>query len=64
LTRQLAEWVAHGKVLGIDSSLGMLRQAQKTILPNLAFRRLDINEILTCLISCFKLTGSCINPID
>lgn len=45
LTEQLAQLVPNGKVLGIDSSEGMIATAKNRIKPNLAFMQMDINTI-------------------
>ncbi|WP_276324718.1 class I SAM-dependent methyltransferase [Orenia marismortui] len=45
LTAQLAEAVPQGRVLGIDSSLGMIETATKLIRNNLDFQVMDITEI-------------------
>ncbi|MZP43866.1 methyltransferase domain-containing protein [Heliobacterium gestii] len=46
LTQRLAELVPKGSVLGIDASAGMIDAAKELEQGNLAFRRLDINEMV------------------
>ena len=43
ITAQLADRVPRGRVLGIDSSTGMINVAQSNERPNLAFALLDVN---------------------
>ncbi|HJD45874.1 MAG TPA: class I SAM-dependent methyltransferase [Candidatus Mediterraneibacter norfolkensis] len=45
LTEQLAQLVPDGKVLGIDSSAGMIAVAQNRHKSNLKFMKMDINMI-------------------
>jgi trans-aconitate 2-methyltransferase len=45
LTRQLAERVPRGWVLGVDAAAEMLEAAQSKRLPNMALRRLDIDAL-------------------
>ncbi len=45
LTRQLAELLPNGDVLGIDASQGMIDAATPKEQDNLRFRRLDINDL-------------------
>lgn len=45
LTEKLAEIVLDGKVLGIDSSQGMINKANELERSNLKFERMDINEL-------------------
>lgn len=45
LTKQLADIVPRGKVIGIDASEGMLKAADKLAATNLSFLLLDINNI-------------------
>lgn len=45
LTEQLAQLVPNGKVLGIDSSEGMIDTARERIKDNLVFLQMDINTI-------------------
>ena len=45
LTKQLAQLVPHGSVLGIDASAGMIQTAQQREENNLSFQQMDINAI-------------------
>ncbi len=45
LTEQLALLVPNGNVLGIDASIGMIQTAQNICRDNLAFVRMDINNL-------------------
>ncbi|MGI6453548.1 MAG: class I SAM-dependent methyltransferase [Syntrophomonadaceae bacterium] len=45
VTKQLADRVPHGEVIGIDASEGMLKVAQNLEADNLSFILLDINEL-------------------
>jgi trans-aconitate methyltransferase len=45
LTKQIADLVPKGKVLGIDSSEGMISVAKELESSNLSFQRMDINLI-------------------
>ena len=45
LTAQLAGFVPHGCVLGIDASPDMISHASQLTAPNLAFRRMDAAEM-------------------
>lgn len=45
LTEKLSQLVPNGRVLGIDSSNGMIKEAQKIKKVNLAFLLQDINDI-------------------
>lgn len=45
LTKQLADLVPKGAVLGIDASTGMINTAKELEGPNLSFARLDINAM-------------------
>lgn len=45
LTGRLAALVPDGKVLGIDSSIGMIKTAQKITMDNLEFIRMDISDL-------------------
>ncbi|MCL6478897.1 MAG: methyltransferase domain-containing protein [Peptococcaceae bacterium] len=45
LTKQLADLVPDGKVIGIDASTGMIETAKELEGFNLSFMRLDINEM-------------------
>lgn len=45
LTKQLADLVPDGKVLGIDASVGMIKTAKELEGLNLSFTCLDINEM-------------------
>jgi len=48
LTGKIAKELKHGKVLGIDSSGGMIKTAKKLESDNLRFIRMDINEFNFC----------------
>lgn len=45
LTKQLAERVPRGKVVGVDASYGMLEAAQRQQAQNLIFLQQDINDL-------------------
>ncbi len=45
LSRQIAQLVPKGKVIGIDASYGMLQTAKKLECNNLSFMQIDINDM-------------------
>lgn len=45
LSRQIAQLVPKGKVIGIDASYGMLQTAKKLECDNLSFMQIDINDM-------------------
>lgn len=45
LTRELSELVPNGRVIGIDSSKGMIETAKKSTAENLSFVLMDINRL-------------------
>lgn len=45
LTKQLADLVPEGKVLGIDASMGMIETAKELAVHNLSFAYQDINDM-------------------
>ena len=45
LTKELSELVPNGRVIGIDSSIGMIETAKKQTAANLTFELMDINKL-------------------
>ena len=45
LTKELSELVQSGRVIGIDSSIGMIKTAKKQTGANLTFELMDINKL-------------------
>ena len=45
LTKEMAEMVPEGNVLGIDASMGMIETAKKREAGNLRFLQMDINQL-------------------
>lgn len=45
LTKQLAQLVPTGRVLGIDASVGMIDTARNYVAKNMSFMQMDINDI-------------------
>ena len=45
LTKELSKFVPNGRVIGIDSSIGMIETAKKQTSANLTFELMDINKL-------------------